>query len=166
MAIALLATASCTTVRKSAETTAIQANVQQYPTMADRILGMGDIVSLVEKAVVADLDVKAKVTASVTWRGRLIKKLEPKKDLMKGNLIAETLEKADADVLLEPQTIFSKTGYLGERKITITGFPAKYKNFRKATPADLEALKVNAPAAECTVHNVSQKGLFGFGKKK
>ena len=142
MAIALLATASCTTVRKSAETTAIQANVQQYPT-------------------VADLDVKAKVTASVTWRGRLIKKLEPKKDLMKGNLIAETLEKADADVLLEPQTIFSKTGYLGERKITITGFPAKYKNFRKATPADLEALKVNAPAAECTVHNVSQKGLFG-----
>ena len=76
--------------------------------------------------------------------------------------IAELLEEQKADVLLEAQFTFQRTPY-GERVLTVTGFPAVYKNFRKATKGDLDAIKA-IPANEKTTYNRGG-GLLGvFGK--
>lgn len=113
----LLSAASCTTLKK----TATQVHVD----------------SAVKSITLADADVQPKVTAETTWSWNPF--LRDKVALRKGNLVAETLQKCGADVLLEPQYIFTKNSF-GERKIVVTGFPAKYKNFRTATPADAPLL--------------------------
>lgn len=62
--------------------------------------------------------------------------------MRKGNLIAELILQAKADVLVEPRFTFEQ-GQAGRnsRKLTVTGYPATFKNFRSATPADFELLK-------------------------
>ncbi|MBQ8225982.1 MAG: hypothetical protein IJZ92_00880 [Bacteroidaceae bacterium] len=132
----LLGLASCTTIKRTADTVNIDAKISQYPT-------------------VADLEVHKKVEVTKTWNFRPFHIGEPKMKYLKGNMIAEILKEAGADVLLEPQIIYSRTSF-GERKYTISGYPATFKNFRKATKADLEALKTEQPEHERTVYNVSQ----------
>jgi len=112
--------ASCTTLKKTATTTDVKNHLHQYPT-------------------IASVEVKEKVEATTTWAWNPFKK--DKFELRKGNLVAETLKKYDADILLEPQFIVTKQGY-GERSITVIGFPVKYKSFHAATPADLKAIEV------------------------
>ena len=79
-------------------------------------------------------------------------------------LIAETLKANNADVLLEPQFSFQKTSY-GERVLIVTGFPATFKNFRKATADDLEAIKACRYANEKTDYNDCGGKLFGIFSK-
>lgn len=137
---------SCTIIKKTATSTDVQLNVCQYP-------------------MVADLNIKNKIEATKTWNFKPFHIGEPKLNTLKGNFIAEILKENNADVLLEPQFLFSKTSY-GERRLTVTGYPATYSNFRKATEADLEALKKSKPANERTVYNLnSNGGIFGFLKK-
>ncbi|MEE1270126.1 MAG: hypothetical protein U0K28_03780 [Prevotellamassilia sp.] len=133
-AVALLLFSSCTTVRRTAGVAEVQAVVQQYPT-------------------VADLEVLPRAEATKTWKFKICHWGETKLCDAKPALIAELLKEKGADVLLEPQFVFSRTSY-GERVLTVVGFPAKLKNFRKATPEDLEALKVNVPASKKTVYKV------------
>ncbi len=133
---------SCTTHKQTSATTEIQAVIHQYPT-------------------VADLEVMDKVEAKTVWSFRPFHLGEPSLSLAKGNLIAETLKKVDADVLLEPQFIFARTPY-GIRELVVTGFPAKFKNFRKATSDDLKALECGAKPNERKVYNVSENKLFKF----
>ncbi|MGM9694285.1 MAG: hypothetical protein ACI3YC_04680 [Alloprevotella sp.] len=133
-AVALLLFSSCTTVRRTAGVADVQAVVQQYPT-------------------VADVEVLPKAEAQKTWNFKICHWGETKLSDAKPALIAELLKEKGADVLLEPQFIFSRKSY-GERVLTVTGFPAKLKNFRKATPEDLEALKVNLPPSKKTVYKV------------
>ncbi len=135
---------SCTTITKTATSADVQTGIYQYPT-------------------VADLDVKDKSETSMTWSFRPCHIGEPSLALAKGNLMAQTLKDLDADVMLEPQFIYTRTSY-GERRLVLTGFPAKFRNFRKATAADLEALKSGVPANERKTYNVSRGGLLGLGK--
>ncbi len=137
-----LVLASCSTVRKTATTVGVNTGVYQYPT-------------------VADLEVKDKVEKVMTWGFRPFHLGEPSLDVAKGNLMAETLKEQDADVMLEPQFIFSRTSY-GERRLTLIGYPAKFKDFRKATPQDIEALKVNVKPNDRKVYNVAKKKFFGL----
>lgn len=141
----LLVLSSCTTLTKTATTADVQTGIYQYPT-------------------VADLDVKSKVESTKTWSFRPFHLGEPSLSLAKGNLIAETLKEQDADVILEPQFIFTRTSY-GERRLTLTGFPAKFKNFRRASASDLEALKTNAQPNERTHYNVAKRNILNFFKK-
>jgi len=149
LAACALVLSSCTTVKQTATTAAVETSIHQYPT-------------------VADLDIKNKVEARTTWGFRPFHIGEPKLEVAKGNLIAETLKANNADVLLEPQVIFTRTSY-GERVLTISGYPAAFKNFRKATEADLEALKATrcCPENQRTVYNVARNNIFKklFGKK-
>ena len=59
--------------------------------------------------------------------------------------VAEALEANDADVLVAPEyTIVSKRNFFFRTKvkeITVTGFPAKIKNFRNATPEEISILE-------------------------
>lgn len=130
-AVALLST-SCTTVRSTSATASVETAVLQYPT-------------------VADLDISpTKVSRTTQWGIEIFCKVSEK--VRKENLVAELLADAGADVLLEPQFIV-KRSLLGTNSITVTGYPAKFRDFRKATEADLEALKAAYP----TVHMVSDK---------
>jgi len=126
--------ASCSTIKKTASTADVAACINQYP-------------------VVADGEVKAKVSETVTWTWNPFK--SDKFNLKKGNLVAETLKKYDADVLLEPQFIISKKSF-GERSITVTGFPVKYKSFRKATGDDLKAIEAVNEYNSTVKYNVTK----------
>ena len=132
--------ASCSTMTKTAATANVKTGIYQYPT-------------------VADLDIKDKVEKEMTWSFRPFHLGEPKLSDAKGNLIAETLKECDADVMLEPQFISSRTSF-GERRLTLTGFPAKFKNFRRATKEDIEALKANDTPNTRTLYNVTKKKKF------
>ncbi len=110
--------------------------------------------SVIQYPTVADLEIKPKVEKTMTWQFYQIGKLS----VRKGNLVAEMVKENDADILLEPQVSFTKT-ILGPRTLTITGYPAKFKNFRKATESDLKAL--NAVAPEC--HDVE---IYNMTKPK
>lgn len=131
-----LVLSSCASVKKTSTTVDVNAVVSQYPT-------------------VADLEVLNKVEAEEVWNFHPFHIAEPKVSVMKSNLIANILKSKNADVLLEPQITYSKTSF-GERVLTISGYPAKFKNFRKATKDDLDALKVNIPSTEKKIYNVSQ----------
>ncbi len=136
LALTALLFASCTTVRKTASTSDIRTEVMQYPT-------------------VADLDVLPKVEQTITWNFVPFHWGQPSLDVRKTNLQAEVIKAAGADVLLESQFVFTKRSF-GERTLTVTGYPAKFKNFRKATPEDLEALSKVIPAPQQKVYKVSR----------
>ncbi|MBO5466068.1 MAG: hypothetical protein IKB96_07810 [Prevotella sp.] len=133
--IALLS--ACTTMRESTSTVlAVDSSVKQYPT-------------------VADLDVHEKVETTITWSFVPFNWGQPPLHQRQKNLTADIIKSRGADVLLEPQIVYTKQSY-GMRTLTITGYPATFKNFRKATKDDLEALKVVAPPNEKKIYNVSQ----------
>jgi len=110
---------ACSTIKKTASVADVNTYVVQYPT-------------------VADLEISpTKVSKTVGWSSFFsMISFETRK----GNLTAELLQDNDADVLVEPQYIHNKN-FLGTNKLTVIGFPAKLKNFRKATDKDLDALK-------------------------
>lgn len=128
---------ACTTTRRSTSTTlSINSSVKQYPT-------------------VADLDVYEKVETTVSWGFVPFNWGQPPLQQRQENLIADVIKSKNADVLLEPQVVYAKQPY-GMRTLTIIGYPASFKNFRKATSEDLEALKVVTPPHERKVYTVSQ----------
>lgn len=133
LACSFLAFSSCTTIKKTATSVDVQTGIYQYPT-------------------VADLEIHPKVEVSKTWNFIPFHWGEPSVSLAQGNLIAEIVKENNADILLEPQVIFTKTSF-GERKLIITGYPASFKNFRKATESDLDALKACPPENKRTVYN-------------
>lgn len=132
---------SCTTVQKTAQTATIEARVVQYPT-------------------VADLEVSPqKISASTSWVSLFSL---TSYSTRKTNLTAEMLKSAEADVLVEPQYIHTRT--LFNHDLEISGYPAKLKNFRKATEEDLKALRCGSRE----VVKVSEDcyGFCDFGKSK
>lgn len=100
--------------------------------------------------VVADLDVReTKVSGSITGRtGSSI-------DLMKMEAIAAALKSGSADVLVEPAYQIETEG--SRVSVTVTGFPANYKNFRKMTDADTTLIKPNFLQKPVTVDPVPVK---------
>lgn len=144
--IALMLT-SCSTMRKStASSTTVQSQIYQYPT-------------------VADLDVKEKVEKQVSWPYKFIKWGEPSLEVRQANLMADILKENNADVLLEPQVTFMKRPF-GKRWLTITGYPAVFKDFRKATEQDLKALQIIIPAPDMKVYQVSKPWYKRIFRKK
>lgn len=142
LSCSVLLLASCSTIRQTATTANVSSSISQYP-------------------VVADGEVKGKVTETVTWSWNPFK--ADKFTLKKGNLMAETLKKYDADVLLEPQFIISKQSF-GERSITVTGFPVKYSSFRNATDSDLRAIEAVNTYNSKVKYNVTKGGTQKFIK--
>ncbi len=147
--IAIILT-SCSTMKKSTSTTLnVESGIYQYPT-------------------VADLEVKQKIETKITWNYVPFNIGQPPLDLRKNNLIADLIKENNADVLLEPQVTFTKRPF-STRSLTITGFPATFKNFRKASKEDLKALEVVLPAYKTKVYNIAQpphKKFFQFRKNK
>lgn len=110
-AIAMLFLASCATTKESTVKTM-------------EIYGPG----VIQNPVIADLDVREqKVSGTATGRRSAAK-------TVRNLALANALETAHADVLIAPSYELVTKG--GRTTATVTGFPANYKNFRHATPAD------------------------------
>ncbi len=127
--MALATLCSCTTVKKTSYIAEVQTAVVQYPT-------------------VTELEVMEQATATVEWGWNPFRRISL--DTRKGNLVANLLKAKDADALPEEQFINESNGFSGT--LTVTGYPAKFKGFRKATEADLDALRAANPG----IYNVSK----------
>lgn len=110
---------SCQTVQQTATTTDIKAKVMQVPTVADLVVQ------------------PQRVEASQDWNWKFLGG-----DCIaqrKKHLVYDIVKSAKADVLIEPHVNLTKKTF-GKRSLTISGYPATYKNFRKATKEDMEVI--------------------------
>lgn len=116
--VLLLSLASCSTV-KSTTNTAKTLN----------IYGSG----VIQKPVIVELDIKeTKVTATT------IGKLGSNIAVLKAEAVSLAIKNANCDVLVEPSyTIVTQKNI----SVTVTGFPATYKNFRDIKAEDIPLIK-------------------------
>lgn len=144
--IIALVMSSCTTVQKTSTTVDITPYVMQTPT-------------------VADLEISTeKVSKTIEWSGIFSTTSFSQR---KRNLTADILLENNADVLVDLQYVYEKSLF-GTSRLTVFGFPAKYKNFRVATPADYEALKAGYPGV-CLVSDAYDgncENMCTAGQKK
>lgn len=102
----------------------------------------------------ADLSVaKERATLSTSWLIKLfsIGDLDQKK-----SVLIERMKKATkADVIIDPQFLLEKKP-LGGGKLTLTGYPARYTNFRNLTPTEVDSL---------ILHNKYRSGTVVFFDK-
>lgn len=132
-AAALFFTTSCTTVKHTSQTVDVQTS----------------IVSL----TVVDLDVAPqKATKTLSWNYQLFcpVSVEDMKDKVKAQLIQET----GADALVEPEFVVEKRGWMRGGSVTVTGYPARFRDFHSVTPEEAVMLQA-APG-----------GPFGKAAKK
>lgn len=118
-ACAAITITSCQTVQQTATTTDIKAKVMQVPTVADLVVQ------------------PQRVEASQDWNWKFLGG-----DCIaqrKKHLVYDIVKNAKADVLVEPHVNLTKKTF-GKRSLTISGYPATYKNFRKASKEDMEAI--------------------------
>ena len=120
--MALVLMTSCSVVKNTSSVKEIEAVVETYPT-------------------VVDLEVsQEKVSKTVSW-GIPLFKMPVSLEIRRSNIVAELVKENDADVLVEAQYIYKKN-ILGSGSLTVIGYPAKFKDFRKATEKDLDAIAV------------------------
>ena len=113
LAITLVSMAACTTVKRS------------RTVKTTNIYGPG----IIHLPVVADMDVEEKKINGQS-EGRTGKSIE----VLKLDAIADALKQSNADVLVEP--IFETEIDGTKIRVKVTGYPARYSNFRKMVPTD------------------------------
>jgi hypothetical protein len=62
-------------------------------------------------------------------------------EIVKNNAIYDALKKVNADILIEPT--FEIEQSFQETKVTVVGYPGKYKNFRPITLEEMPLLDLN-----------------------
>lgn len=101
---------------------------------------------------VADLNVAHKrdsVTVNWNWNPLSTVSLKAQKESATHALLA----KSDADILVEPQYIVKRRGFLRGGSVTVTGYPANYANFRNMTTDDAEKIATINGANDIVVVN-------------
>lgn len=97
----------------------------------------------------AELDISpAKVTKSVSWTMNFLSptSLEQRKT----NLINDLCKETGADIIVDPQFTY-KRRILGGGKLTLTGYPAKYRNFRNLNETEIDSLIINKSQPENSI---------------
>lgn len=114
---------------------------------------------VIHKPVIADLDVKQqKVSSTATFSQ--VKSMAN----VRNEVIRKALKENNADVLVEPS--FESVTKNGKTELTVTGWPASYKNFRQIEEKDLKLLEVKpnllqkAEVNETTVEKKKNTGLL------
>ena len=109
--------------------------------------GARDAESKPENAVSVETTITAVAAADLTIADERVEKSTswgPKMfsptslEQRKANLIVELCREVGADVLVDPQFTYSKR-FLGAGKLTVSGYPAKYKSFRSMSEAEIDA---------------------------
>lgn len=99
-----------------------------------------DIETTITAVSTADLEIaEERVSMSKTWTMNFLSatSLEQRKS----NLTIELCRKVGADILVDPQFTYSKRIF-GGGKLTVSGYPAKYKNFRTMTEEEIDTFIV------------------------
>lgn len=90
---------------------------------------------------VAELDIADKrVSKSKTWTMNFLSPTDLEQ--RKKNLITELCREVGADVLVDPQFTYNRR-FLGGGKLTVSGYPATYTNFRTMTDEEVDAFIVS-----------------------
>lgn len=112
--------ASCSSVRHTSDTVNVNNTVTSF--------------------TVADLKVTPyKVSKTTKWNYNPFKSVSVA--IIKGNTEALLLDESQADVLLEPQYIVEKRGFLRGGSVTVIGYPAKFENFHKMTSEEATIIR-------------------------
>lgn len=133
---------SCSTIRKTSDSVAVMTPVSTYPTVADLRIA------------------PERVSKTITWKWNPF--ATTSLSTKKANTTAELIQEAGADVLIEPEYI-EQTSWLDilGGSLTVSGYPATFENFRKATAEDLEALKiVESHKGQCQGKDKNKKKRF------
>ncbi len=112
---------SCSTINHTSQTVGIDTDVYNL--------------------TVADMDVdKQKVTTTVDWSWTPLSTVSI--DVQKENAAAELLKQTGADVVVEPQYTVKRRGLFRGGSVTVTGYPARYSNFRTMSQEDAEKIAI------------------------
>ena len=89
----------------------------------------------------AELEIsEISVSKTITWITGLFSRTDLEQ--RKKNLINELCREVRADVLVDPQFTYSRRIF-GGGKLTVRGYPAKYRSFRTLTEKEIDSLIVN-----------------------
>jgi len=148
VAICALFLTSCVTVRKTEYAKAREVNglgVIQIPTVATLDVSSTKVTELFT------VRVKSKFMKAAAGGGLFSKKTVSDApqfgalEAAQSFAVAKLLTKHNADVLVEPRYSFEVTtaGKKSTYNVIVSGYPAIYKNFRPAAPADTAVFKIN-----------------------
>lgn len=94
-----------------------------------------DVQTKVVNFTVADVKTNGqKVSKTTSWNFNPFKRVSVATEIT--NTEAKMLMETGNDILLEPQYIVEKRGFLRGGSVTVIGIPAKYVNFHKMTPEE------------------------------
>ena len=80
------------------------------------------------------------VSKTITWVTGFINRTDLEQ--RKINLINDLCREVGADVLVDPQFTYSKR-ILGGGKLSVRGYPAKYRNFKPLSEIEIDSLLLN-----------------------
>jgi len=110
---------------------------------------------VIQRAVIVDLDVKeVKVTGTASSTS------DQTIETIKANAVYDAVKNAQADVLIEPKFEIEQSSE--SKKVTVTGFPGTYKNFRPMQREDSFLLN-NDLAKKVEVFNPVQEKKSNSG---
>jgi hypothetical protein len=108
---------------------------------------------VIQKPVIVDLDVKeTKVTGTASDISGLLENI-------KSLAVNDALKTSNADVLVEPKFEIQTSG--GRTTVTVTGWPATYKNFRAIKEEDVKLLDVGVVQKAKVVEPAVQQKQMG-----
>lgn len=123
---------------------------------------VADIETKVYNLTVAELDVKPeKATATAQWKWTPFSSFNLSE--AKDNVTAQLLKTEGGDVLVEPQFEVKRRGFMRGGTITVTGFPALYRNFHNMTAE--EASMLNPPTTIVSPNTYPVMGQPGKKQK-
>lgn len=132
---------SCSSVKHTATTAEVQTKVVNF--------------------TVADIETNGvKVSKTTSWDYNPFKRININTEI--ANTEAKLLQEAGCDILLEPQYIIEKRGFLRGGSVTVIGIPAKYTNFHKMTEEEATIIsKMKECSSEkCNVNGKKRKWLL------
>jgi len=139
LAFAALAT-SCSTISHTSQTVGVDSNVYNL--------------------TVADMDVdKQKVSTTVDWKWTPLSTVSI--ETQKENAAAELMKQTKADVVVEPQYTVKRRGLFRGGSVTITGYPARYSNFRTMSKEDAEKIAVLDGKVALVCPMIGTSGMSG-----
>lgn len=124
---------------------------------------VADIDTRIYNLTVAELDVKkekTEATANWNWTPFSTFNLKEAKD----NVTADALKSSGGDVLVEPQFEIKRRGFLRGGSISVSGYPATYKNFHNMTAEEAKVLNPSSTVVAPEMYPAM--GLAAMKKKK
>lgn len=138
--VAMILVCSCSSIQHTATTAEVQTKVVNF--------------------TVADVKTDGqKVSKTTSWNFNPFKCVSVATEMK--NTEAKLLQETGNDILLEPQYIVEKRGFLRGGSVTVIGIPAKYVNFHKMTPEEA-AMIAKMKDGDCTKHKDKKRRWFIF----